>query len=227
LSVLEIPVNDRRDRLHYPLHETAFHRIVQLVLAYLFKPFVDLEVESSQNLPRMGGVIIAANHLSDFDIFPLQLAIPRPLFYMGKAELFQNPILHAVFRALGAFPIYRGAHDEWALLHAQRILEANQVLGIFPEGTRSHGSGLKVAKTGAARLALKTSCPIVPVAIHGSQSLFRQFPRRTRVQVRICEPVWAERNELPLGLTDRVMLALARNLPVELRGVYAEIPSGF
>jgi len=128
---------------------------------------------------------------------------------------------------LGAFPVYRGARDEWALDHARRLLQGGQAVGIFPEGTRSQGRGLKVARSGAARLALSANTPLLPVTIEGIQHLFTGFPRRTRVRVSICEPIHPDPGELPLALTDRLMYTLAQNLPPYLRGVYADFPSDF
>ncbi len=223
----EVRPVDPRDQMHYPLHRTGLHKFAVAVLSPFFRLAMKLEVDGFENLPEYGGVIVAANHLTSFDIFPLQIALPRPIFYMGKAELFKNPLLHFLFRNMGAFPVYRGERDEWAIAHARRVLEAGQVLGMFPEGTRSHGHGLRVAKTGAARLAIATNSPVVPVAVDGSQRFFRRFPRRTRVKVRACEPVYPEPDEMPLELTDRFMFRLAQNLPVDLRGVYAERPEGF
>lgn len=227
MSALEIPVNDARDTLRYPLQETSLHRVVMAMLGFLARSVIDLKVSGLDNLPRSPGLIVAANHLTNFDIFPLQMALPRPLFFMGKAELFQNRLAHAFLRELCAFPVYRGARDEWALLHAQSLLEAGQVVGIFPEGTRSYGRGLKVAKTGAARLALATGCPIAPVAIDGSQRLFKQFPSRTQVKLTVCEPLQPQEGELPLALTDRLMFLLACNLPPSLKGVYRQSAAGF
>lgn len=223
----EVRPPDSRDQLEYPLYQTGLHRFVVAVIRVLFRLAMVMRVDGLENLPNEGGVIIAANHLTNFDIFPLQIALPRPIYYMGKAELFENRLMHYLFRNMGAFPVHRGERDEWAITHAQHILEAGQVLGMFPEGTRSHGHGLRVAKTGAARLAIATNCPIVPVAVDGSQHFFRQFPRRARVSVKICKPIMPGQTELPLALTERVMFCMAQNLPPALRGVYAAVPDGF
>lgn len=217
---------DPRVKYYYPLEETRFHRIVVNTLRLLFKSIMQLEVSGANNIPENGAVILAGNHVTNLDIFPMQLAIKRPIFYMGKAELFENPFIHAVFRQLGAFPVYRGERDEWALMHSKRILNSGQILGMFPEGTRNRGHGLKVAKTGAARLAIEIGCPIVPMSIDGSHTFFKQFPHRNQVRIKISEPIWAELHELPIGLTDRVMYQLAENLPVEMRGVYGYFPGG-
>jgi 1-acyl-sn-glycerol-3-phosphate acyltransferase len=87
--------------------------------------------------------------------------------------------------------------------------------------------GLKVARSEAARLALTFNCPLVPVAIEGSPSLFRPLLRRAHVRVTVCEPILPRPNELALALTDRLMFSLAKNLPPNLQGVYAEAPVGF
>ena len=221
MAIVESIKVDPRQNINYPLEETGFHRFLVSNLMTAFKLIMTLEINGKSNIPSHGGVILAANHVTNLDIFPLQLAVDRPIFFMGKSELFKNPILHYVFRNLGAFPVFRGERDEWAINHSKNILLAGQVLGIFPEGTCSRGRGLRVAKTGAARLAMELGCPIIPVGIDGSHTFFKQFPRRNLVKINIGEPVWPESGELPIGLTDRVMFELATNLPAELRGVYA------
>jgi 1-acyl-sn-glycerol-3-phosphate acyltransferase len=214
-------MTDSRQKLHYPLEETGFHRLLVSTLRVAFKMIMTLDVNGEGRIPVSGAIILAANHVTNLDIFPLQLALRRPIFFMGKSELFKNPLIHFAFRNLGAFPVYRGERDEWAISHSKELLNAGQVLGIFPEGTRSRGRGLRVAKTGAARLAIEIGCPIIPVGIDGSHTFFKKFPHRNLVRINIGEPIWPESDELPIGLTDRVMFELAKNLPVDLRGVYA------
>ena len=214
--------NDRRFKTSYPIEETTFHRVLVATIKAIFKSLMKMEVTGMENLPKKGAVIVAANHVTNMDIFPMQLALNRPIFFMGKAELFQNSLVHYLFRNLGAFPVYRGERDEWAFQHSLRLLHAGQVLGMFPEGTRSRGRGLKVAKTGAARLSIDVQCPLIPMSIDGSQRFFKGFPRRNQVTIIIGEEILPEKGELPISLTDRLMFQMARNLPVELRGVYAE-----
>ena len=224
MSPLEIPVNDPRPSLHYPLAETHFHKIMVALARWVFKPIMVMDIHGLENLPSQGAAIVAANHLTNFDVFPLQFALPRPLFFMGKAELFQVGPLHAAFRQMGGFPVYRGEGDAWALEHSTRVLAAGQLLAMFPEGTRSRGKGLDVAKTGVARLAIETGSPIVTVSIDGSQRFFKQFPRRNHVRVVIASPIYPQKNESAISLTEKMMYTMAANLPAELRGVYAENP---
>ena len=227
MSVVETQEIDPRDRKNFQFQATPFRRGVVAVLSFIFRFFMDLTVEGLENFPQEGAVIVAANHVTNFDVFPMQLSLPRPIFYMAKSELFKNPIMDIALRNVGAFPVYRGGKDAWALNHARKALDHAQTLGMFPEGTRSRGKGLGLAKTGTARLAIETGVPIVPMAISGSDTFFREFPRRNPVRVTLCEPIFPQPGEDALALTDRVMFSMAAALPERLRGVYAEIPPGF
>jgi 1-acyl-sn-glycerol-3-phosphate acyltransferase len=224
---LELPADDPRPSLDYPLYETRLHKAIVWLARKLFTVFVDMEVNGLENLPASGAAVITANHLVMYDVFPLQLALPRMIFYMGKAELFQVGFIHAIFRQMGAFPVYRGERDLWAMDHALKILGAGQLVAMFPEGTRSKGKGLALARPGAAKLAIETGCPLVVVSVDGIQKLFKTFPRRTHVNLVVAAPIFPARGDSPLSLTDTMMFTMAKNLPPELRGVYSDVPKGF
>lgn len=218
---------DPRDRKRFFFHATFLRKAVVAVLRPIFSLFMDMRVEGLEHFPPDGPVIVACNHVTNFDVFPMQLALPRPIFYMGKMELFQNPVTDILFRNLGAFPVNREKKDPWAYNHALKVLAHGQTLGMFPEGTRSKGRGLGVAKTGVARMSIETGAPILPMALTGSDQFFKRFPRRARVTVRLLPPILPHPGETPLALTDRLMFTLAAALPPEMRGVYAERPKGF
>ena len=224
MSPLVFPEIDPRLELDYPLDETYPHRLIVWIARRIFPLFMSLQVSGVENLPESGAAVVAANHLVMYDVFPLQLALPRMVYYMGKAELFQVEMVHFVFRQMGAFPIYRGEHDVWAMNHARQLLMSGKLVAMFPEGTRSAGKGLALARPGAARLAIDANCPLVAVSIDGIQNLFKKFPLRTVVKVVISPPIRPKRGDSPLVLTDTLMYTLAANLPEELRGVYAKKP---
>jgi 1-acyl-sn-glycerol-3-phosphate acyltransferase len=218
---------DPRERKTYYIHMTLTRRIVTGLVSFIFSLISIRQVRNAEKLPPSGAVIVAANHISNYDIFPLQLSLSRPLYCMGKEELFRNVFLDWLLRKLGGFPVYRGEKDAWAFCHSEHILEKGEVLFIFPEGTRNRGKGLVSAKTGAARLAQKMGCPIVPVAVDGTQHMFRNFPRRTKISFTVGDPIFPRPDETHLNLTDRLMFTLASMLPPKARGVYSHRPPGF
>ncbi len=226
-TTLATPQSDPRNKKKYYFTDTPQRRAIVAVVRSLFKLVMKMEVIGLENFPRQGSVILAANHVTNFDVFPMQFALPRPIFFMGKAELFRNPLLDVFLRNLSGFPVNRGEKDLWAMRHAAKVLKHGQILGMFPEGTRSKGKGLTVAKTGVARLAIEMDCPIVLTAVTGSDRFFKRFPHRARVRIEFLPPLLPKPGESPLALTDRLMFTLANALPEEMRGVYAEMPRGF
>jgi 1-acyl-sn-glycerol-3-phosphate acyltransferase len=159
---------------------------VYLLAAAISWPFVKvgyrLRARGVENLPE-GGFVLAANHTSNFDPWPL--AIPlfpgRQVRFMAKSELF-NPILKPILVGGGAFPVRRGEADVDAINRAVELVEDGQIVVMFPEGTRRK-KGLRKkyearAHTGTARIALAANVPLVPAAIKGTDRLTRLGPLR-------------------------------------------------
>jgi 1-acyl-sn-glycerol-3-phosphate acyltransferase len=226
-TTLATPDVDPRDQKKYYLADTSQRRGLVALARLLFNFIMQMDVIGLEYFPREGPVVLVANHVTNFDVFPMQFALPRPIFFMGKAELFKNPVMDLFLRNLSGFPVNRGEKDLWAMRHAAKVLIHGQTLGMFPEGKRSKGKGLSVAKTGAARLAIDAQCPILLMAVTGSDKFFKRFPRRARVQIELLPLLWPKPDETPVALTDRMMFRLAQALPQEMRGVYADIPKGF
>jgi len=227
LTQFETLENDPRDLKQFAFHVTFFRKLLVAFLRLMFRLIMKLEVRGLENFPLDGPVVIACNHVTNFDVFPMQFSLPRPIFFMAKAELFKFPLMDVALRNLGAFPVYRGEKDQWAMKHAAKVLMNGQTLGMFPEGTRNKGRGLGVAKTGTARMAIDNACPIVPMVVVGTDGFFKGFPRRSNVTVKLLSPLMPNAGETPLSLTDRLMFSMAAALPEYMRGVYAEIPKGF
>lgn len=142
----------------------GFFRIFLLVLG--------LKIEGLHNLPKTGPVIIAANHVSNWDPIMVGVALPRPVHFMAKAELFHNRLLGAVLRGLNAFPVQRGSADRNAIRQALQMLQDGEALGIFPEGARRKVVAQTSIQPGVAMLALKSGAVIVPVAVSGTERCF-------------------------------------------------------
>lgn len=212
---------DARDNQRFVFHETDVRRAALAIARVVFEPLMKLLVDGLENVPAEGSFVLASNHVSNCDVFAMQLAMPRTIFFMAKAELFRFGPIGVLLRDFGAFPVYRGEKDTWAFQHARRVLEAGQVLGMFPEGHRSKGRGLLLAKTGTARLAIEAGCPILPMTVMGSDRVPRAFPHRPPVRVSFLPPMHPRPGESPESLTDRLMFTLAAALPASMHGVYA------
>lgn len=182
-----------------------------------------LEVTGLEHVPPSGGAIIAPNHLSVIDHFVVGAALPRRITYVGKAEYLDSWKTRYLFPAMGMIPIDRGGGSaaQRALDAAARLLEAGELFGIYPEGTRSRDGLLHKGHTGVARLALRTQCPIVPVGLQGTDEVQppdSPVPRLFRVmRVRFGTPVDVRRYEgraddrlVLRQVTDEVMFEIGR-----------------
>ncbi|MGI5870799.1 MAG: lysophospholipid acyltransferase family protein [Bacillota bacterium] len=142
--------------------------------------FHGFRVIGRENIPKSGGAVVVANHLSNWDPFVFGCAIPRKVHFMAKKELFRFKPLGALLRAWGAFPVNRGGSDRAALETAMQHLQAGQLLGIFIEGGRNRtgGENMLPPQPGAAMLAVKAGVPIIPVALIGTDAIgYRPFRR--------------------------------------------------
>ena len=132
-----------------------------------------MRVEDSAHVPREGGVIVAANHISFFDSVALLQSIPRRAFFIGKAEYMDSWTTRRLFPAMGLIPIEREqARKAMAALEvAADVLRRGDALGIYPEGTRSRDGLLHKGHTGVAQLAMMSGAPIVPVGLVGTEHI--------------------------------------------------------
>jgi 1-acyl-sn-glycerol-3-phosphate acyltransferase len=167
----------------------TFYRFSHIAVGVLLRVLFRYRVIGIEKIPRDGGVIIAANHISNFDPPILGVAAPRPVSYMAKKELFALPILRTILPWLYAFPVDREAGGTGALRAALRMLKEGRCVGIFPEGGRNV-TGTNDEKAGAAFLAAASGAPVVPTAIVGTRRL-RPF---ARVTVVFGDPMHVVRN---------------------------------
>lgn len=125
-----------------------------------------MRVVGVQNVPMRGPLIVACNHISYVDPVALGVALPRPVWYMAKVELFRIPVLGPMLGALGAYPVDRGKGDVAAIRGSLRVLKEEKAIGIFPEGTRNlHGDA--TLHTGVALLASLSGAPVLPAFVRG------------------------------------------------------------
>ena len=139
----------------------------------VFRALWRMRVTGLENIPSEGGAILTPNHISVIDSFFLPAVTPRPVSFVGKAEYLDDWKTRKLFPALGMIPIDRSGGDasQRALDTAARVLESGNLFGIYPEGTRSRTGFLHKGHTGAARLAVRTGCPIIPVGMKGTLAI--------------------------------------------------------
>jgi 1-acyl-sn-glycerol-3-phosphate acyltransferase len=161
---------------------SPLYRLVGWLSIPVVKGLYRLRVRGLEHVPE-GGCVLAANHTSNFDPWPLGTPfLPgRQLRFMAKAELF-NPVLTPLLRAGGAFKVRRGEGDVEAMRTAVELVREGEIVVMFPEGTRQRKGLVKrhTARphTGAARIALAANAPLVPAAIVGTDRLLRLGPLR-------------------------------------------------
>jgi 1-acyl-sn-glycerol-3-phosphate acyltransferase len=178
----------------------------------LLKGLFRLRARGREHLPA-GGFVLAANHNSNFDPWPLGVTLfpKRYLRFMGKSELFWTPFKQFA-TAAGAFPVRRGQADAEAMATATQLCREGHIVVMFPEGTRRK-KGLRKkyearAHTGAARIALAANVPLVPVGIVGTDRLAKLAQLRVAYGPPIPLDDLAGREDAPQVATERLMAAI-------------------
>jgi 1-acyl-sn-glycerol-3-phosphate acyltransferase len=162
---------------------SPFYFVIGALTSPPFRLLYRLRARGKENLPATGGYVLAPNHISNLDPWPLGLPLwpGRQLRFMAKDELFRTP-LKPILTLAGAFRVNRGQGDEGAIKTAIRLAREGEAIAIFPEGTR-RAKGLAKRRrarphTGAARVALGAGVPLIPAAISGTDRLTRLAPLR-------------------------------------------------
>ncbi|WP_329193266.1 MULTISPECIES: lysophospholipid acyltransferase family protein [unclassified Streptomyces] len=197
------------------------HVLLGPLLRLLFRP----RIEGLENIPPEGPAIIAGNHLSFSDHFLMPAILKRRITFLAKAEYFTGPgvkgrLTAAFFRSAGQIPVDRSGKDAGraALREGLGVLAKGELLGIYPEGTRSHDGRLYKGKVGVAAMALGAGVPVVPCAMVGTfeiQPPGQKIPNIRRVTIRFGRPLDFSRYEGLEGeravlraVTDEIMYAV-------------------
>lgn len=162
----------------------AVYNVVAALTWPILHGIYRLRATGVENLPREGGYVLACNHVSNFDPWPLGMPLwpKRWLRFMAKSELYWWPVT-LVLNGAGAFPVRRGQADAEAIETAERLAREGNVVAMFPEGTRRAKGLVKKhearPRSGAARIAIEAGVPLVPAAVKGTERL--AFLRQLRV----------------------------------------------
>ena len=149
-----------------------------------------IQIIGRENLAQEGGVVVCANHRSNWDPLFVAVACRRPVNFMAKEELFESALGNWFFRSVNVFPVRRNANDRSAIKKAWSIVKSGQVLGMFPEGTRGKHGPAASAKAGVTMIAIKAGGVVQPIAIKGKPKPFH------RVQIVIAPPIAYDRKAL-------------------------------
>ncbi|MEI7031628.1 lysophospholipid acyltransferase family protein [Streptomyces pratensis] len=191
------------------------------VLRLLFRP----RIEGLENIPDEGAAIVAGNHLSFSDHFLMPAIIKRRITFLAKAEYFTGPGLKgrltaAFFHSAGQIPVDRSGKDAGraAIREGLGVLGKGELLGIYPEGTRSHDGRLYKGKVGVAVMAITAQVPVVPCAMVGTfeiQPPGQVVPKIKRVAIRFGEPLdfsryagMEDQKAAIRAVTDEIMYAI-------------------
>ena len=169
--------------------------------------FYPCRIVGRENVPVKGGFILASNHQSNIDPMLLPVVCPRQMRFMAKDSLFKNPVLGAIIRTGGGFPIKRRIADRGALAEFIRQLELGYPVLIFPQGTRG---GEKIQAV-VGFLAAKSGKPVLPVYIEGTDQVLpkgKSFPKRHPVKVVFGNPMTFAPDEDPQAAAEKVMAAI-------------------
>ena len=151
------------------------YRIAKYIVPPFFKFFYRYRIINRYDVPKGKPVVLCSNHIALVDPFFLAFSQHRPIRYMAKRELFENKFLGALIRILGAFSVDRSRTDMTALDTSFQLLEEGEMLGIFVEGTRSKDGELLKPKAGAAMIAYKAGCDVLPVVIVAKKGRMKMF----------------------------------------------------
>lgn len=196
---------------------------------FCFNVFGRIEVSGRESVPPYGPLLVVSNHLSYNDPPSLVVSLPRTLDFLGKKELFYNPISRLVMKGVRVHSLDRAAGGVNAMRTALELLSRDRAVAIFPEGHISANYSLETGLPGAAYLALRSQAPILPVGVYGTEKFppWRMPFPFCRFHVNIGQPFTPPvlegrlSKEVVSSVVDLMMRRIAVLLPPEYQGVYA------
>jgi 1-acyl-sn-glycerol-3-phosphate acyltransferase len=185
-------MNPKGEKLEYQRTPSAgWERIIRAFFWLVFHTLWPLKIRGLKNVPKQGAAIIVCNHLSMIDPFVVGFAAHRGVSFMAKEELFRVPVVGFLIRKVGAFPLDRSRRDPASVRVALSVLKDGDLLGMFPEGTRSTTGEMLEMRTGALRIASRTRTAIIPASVINTDRALPpgHFIRPARIAVRFGKPL--------------------------------------
>jgi 1-acyl-sn-glycerol-3-phosphate acyltransferase len=206
--------------------------LINAPMKAILRTIMDIDDSEVKKIPLQGPLILATNHINSWDA-PVGFTHlhPRELSAFVKIETWNNPVLGALFNVWQGIPIHRGEVDFDAFNTAQAYLKEKKILIVAPEGTRSKDGRLNKGYPGIVLLAIRSGVPILPVVFYGNENFSSNIKslRRTRMVIKVGEQFHVnfgtERmtKDLREEVTTEIMYQIAKLLPPEYRGLYADM----
>ena len=184
--------NSIRSRLPDPCRRNPVWYGLQLLAQALFPVWFRMRARGVEHVPERGGALLVINHQSFLDPLLVGMPLSRPVSYLARDSLFRVPVVGWLLRHTYVFPVNREAASTSSIREAVRRLQHGFLLGIFPEGTRGEGEGVRELKPGFVAMVRRSRRPVVPVAVSGTHAAFprdRVLPRPRRVYVVYGKPI--------------------------------------
>ncbi len=200
------------------MHQRSFvWKSLQIIARVGTTLFFDLKTYGRENVPKKGGVLLVANHQSYLDPVLVAVHLYRPVSFLAKSELFENPFLAGLIRELKAFPVRQGEGDIGAVKEVIRRLGEGYALNIYPEGTRTITGEIEPLEKGVALIIRRANVPVVPVAIHGS---FEAWPKDSFIFHP--HPIRVKYGK-PMDFTGKKADVIVQELQAEMKKLLAEL----
>ena len=164
-------------------------RISRFFLRPIVSTVWGFRVNGSEEVPTSGPVIIASNHVSNWDPILVSLGCRREVYFMAKEELFRNPLAAAFLGNVNVIPVRRGVLDRKALRAAAKLLTDGKILLMFPGGTRNRSGEVRDPKPGVGFIACMNEATVVPACITGANALAKSFFRGVMLEVTFGSPL--------------------------------------
>ena len=191
--------------------------ILKIFFGWIVRLIWIKNAEGIDNIPKNGACIIAANHSSYFDFISLIAVSPRRIYFLAAEKFYKSKLWYPLVAGTGQIKVERGSSDKTDVYQkALGVLQKNQILGIFPEGTRSADGKIGKTFTGVAKFALEAKVPVVPVGITGTYEILsrhKKFPKfKKNISIKVGEPMYfneyynKKNDEIVLReITDKIM----------------------
>ena len=152
--------------------------IVKFMLRIFFKIFFRVKVYGIEKIPKNTNLVLCSNHISYVDPVIISAWYPQVIFFMAKVEVFKGWLLKSFFRYFNTFPVNRKKFDRQTIRYSLQVLKDREVVGIFPEGTRSTDGVIRDAQKGVGLIAFMGQSNVLPVAISGTNKIIQKPHKR-------------------------------------------------